>query len=376
MAQFLLSERFGTGADGAASLTTSTDATANTTAVATLASKSLTLGAGTGFAAGNLVLIHQTRNGGTGPGNWELNKINNLVGTTATLKYATSFAYDTTAQIYLLKQYSSLNIASGQTITGRAWTGSIGGIFAAICNGPITIAGALTAAGATGGTATTGNTTVTNGGGFRGGAGQRAIADSHVNSTCGEGTGGASSITQTANGNGGGAATFNNSSIARYGAGGGNGAAGGSTDPATGGLAVGLASLVVLDLGGGGGGGGRGESAGNGVGGGGNGGGIILLIAPSITITGSISANGGNGGSDGGAGGGGGAGGSILLKSRTLVLGTNLITATGGTGGGGTGTGAVGRIHADYNLSLSGSTNPSLDSAVGNFSYPFFGGMM
>ncbi len=98
-------------------------------------------------------------------------------------------------------------------------------------------------------------------------------------------------------------------------------------------------------VGGGGGGGGAYGRADNGNGGsGGGGGGAMRIVAPSITITGTLVANGGNGGSagrqstsgmsaecDGGAGGGGGGGYVWLQSSRVVMRGT--VSAQGGAGG-------------------------------------------
>lgn len=93
---------------------------------------------------------------------------------------------------------------------------------------------------------------------------------------------------------------------------------------------------------GGGGGGGDGTNAG---GGGGGGGGLIVLAAPVVTNTGTISANGGNGftpttGNCGG-GGGGGAGG-IIIYSAVPWTNTGTTSTAHGTPGSGVGTGAAG----------------------------------
>ncbi len=81
-----------------------------------------------------------------------------------------------------------------------------------------------------------------------------------------------------------------------------------------------------------------------------------------------IKSDGGNGTSSGNSsldrGGGGGAGGSILLKGQALILGTSKITAAAGSNADTGGPGAVGRIHADYSGSISGSTSPTLDSTL------------
>lgn len=101
------------------------------------------------------------------------------------------------------------------------------------------------------------------------------------------------------------------------------------------------------------GGGGASGSTGSSVlsGAGGNGGGLIILIAPRIKITGTVSANGLGGGAgqssstySAGSGGGGGGGGIVMFASSYLLTGS--ITANGGLGGpqvsGGTYQGAAG----------------------------------
>lgn len=94
---------------------------------------------------------------------------------------------------------------------------------------------------------------------------------------------------------------------------------------------------LVIAFGGGGGGGGAGNTGATG-GAGGNGGGCIYVIASSIEITGSITANGNNGGSGSsgsgstGGGGGGGGGGSIVVVASVIVL-RGTVAVNGGGGG-------------------------------------------
>jgi len=128
---------------------------------------------------------------------------------------------------------------------------------------------------------------------------------------------------------------------------------------------VGITTVKVQVIGAGGGGATGTAGIGGGISGG-NGGGIVILISKNLTITGGISVNGGGLYQDR-INGGGGAGGSILLKGQTLVLGTNLTTAIGGVLVGSPedpGDGGVGRIHADYSTSISGTTNPTIDTTI------------
>src|SRR3990167_3256691 len=118
MAQFI---GFGNGKDGAGSGASNVQTSISVTAGSTAA----TFGSGAGFANGDTVYIEQSRNGGSGVGNWEFNKIASGGGTTSpTLVLPAAFNYDTTAQVYLMKQFSSFD----GTIGGSAWNGVSGGI--------------------------------------------------------------------------------------------------------------------------------------------------------------------------------------------------------------------------------------------------------
>ncbi len=351
-------DKFGDGSAGAVSINTSTDATANTTFSATSGATSATAGSGTGFAAGNLILIHQTRDGGAGAGAWELNKISSVGGgTNWTLAYATIQAYDTTAQVYLLKQYTNATINSGQTLTSSAWDGTKGGIVAFLCNGTFSGTGTIDLKGK----------------GFLGFADNPGGSDATGEQA--EGTsGGGHTRANGANGNGAGGGTNAGGSNKGGGGGGGNGATGtaGANNGATGGVAgasAGNVGLTVMVFGGGG---GQGGVFNTGSCSGGFGGGILLVIAKNIDTSGmtliksdgSDGTTSGNGNLDGG--GGGGAGGSVLLKGQSLILGTAKITAAAGANAASGGAGAVGRIHADYSLSVTGTTSPTLDSTQDN----------
>lgn len=365
-------DRYGSGSDGAVSPTTATDSTANTSISVTSGSTAATFGSGTGFANGNLILIHQSRNGGAGAGAWELNKISSGGGTTSvTLAYATVQAYDTTAQVYLLKQYTTVSITGGNTISASNWDGTKGGIVAYLAMTSITIGGTISA----------------NSAGYRGGNG----VDGQTIGQQGEGTSGAlGTQSVSANGNGGGGGGWSDNGPWDQGNGGGGGAnagTGGSNGIATGGgnnahggggslgSSAGNAGLTLMVFGGGGGSGGDKDGSGS-TGAGGRGAGLILLIAPVITITGSISLTGGQGQGNVsyhcGAG-GSGAGGSCLIKGQQVTLGSGLVTASGGTrvfrdgvgaGDEDGGSGGDGRIHVDYSQLLSGSTTPTIDSSV------------
>lgn len=320
-------DRFGTGSDGAYAPSTGTDAPIDSACTGTINTTSLSA-TNASFATGQLILIHQSR--GTGAGQWELNKISSYVAGTITLAYSLVFGYVSGAQVLVMPQYSSGNIAGGVTLTGKAWNGTVGGIYAKFCNGTFTVTGTLTASGI----------------GFVGGIGTN---NSNIFGYTGEGTTGASvANSSSANGNGG--------AGGKAGAGGGNPGGGGNGTAGTGTSGTsGNAGLTLMTFGGGGGGYGMDNPTGET---GQSGAGIVLIIAKTTTITGSISGLGTNALTNSAAG----AGGSVLLKGQAITLGPSLVTATGGTGG--RGTGGVGRIHADYSSTLTGTTNPTADTTL------------
>lgn len=361
-------ERYGNGSNGTLTISgDTTDSTANTGCSGTSGTTALTVSSGTGFAVGDLVLIHQSDNTGN-VGVWELNKISSKgAGTNWTMAYNLQATYGSHAQVYLLKQYSQVTINTTRTLTAIDWdvTGTQGGILAILCNGKVTINGTLSAQGK----------------GYRGAPSVR-----NADGKQGEGynaDGGTTSINANTVGGGGGWAGDNHGGF-----GGGAGGGGGHASAGSGGGGAGTAgsggtagqagidntALSIAHFGGGGGSGGEQYDQGN-AGAGGDGGGGIIVIAPIIEVVGGINANGNVGDdADGGisdsGGGGGGAGGFVLLKGAYVDVGTNLITVAGGAGGNGQGThgdggaGAVGRIHVDYGSVLKGSATPTIDERL------------
>lgn len=339
-------DKYGTGSDGAYAPSTSTDAPIDSACTGTASSNSLSA-TNASFATDQLLLIHQTQ--GTGAGNWELNKISSYSTGTITTVYPLINSYTTGAQVLVLKQYTLALIDTGVTLTAKAWNGTVGGIVALLANESITVTGNIT----------------TTGKGYTGGLASATVNTIGEN---GEGTAGAKSRTTNKNGNGGGGGAANGDG--RAGAGGGNGAAGTAGYTAgQGGDSVGNTGLTTMVFGGGGGSGGQDDGSPDGNNHGGAGGGIVLLIGKTITVSGTIVSGGNNGvnsnASYNGAG-GGGAGGSILLKGQNLTLGSTKITALAGSSGTGStpagGAGAVGRIHADYSSTITGTTTPTIDT--------------
>lgn len=327
---------FGTGKDGAVS---SASGTINTYATCTGTSGQTSLTTTLSASSGDWIMIHQTQHA-TAAGTWELVEVDSDAGATLSLKTALVNSYYTGAQCLKVPQYTGGTLSN--SITCSSYDGSTGGIIAFCVNGNLSLSGSV---------ASTGN-------GFRGAV---AVTGANQGGRRGEGYTGTNYGDQNpdANGNagGGGGSAANRGT----GAGGGNGTAGSNgSSNATGGYAVGNAGLTSMFLGGGGGGGGTGADAFASSGAGGNGGGAILIMAKTITISGTVYSKGNNGGSAAGPesfAGGGGAGGSILIKSQVATIGTNLVRADGGSAGG------TGRIRVDYLGSVDGTTTPTLSSA-------------
>ena len=122
------------------------------------------------------------------------------------------------------------------------------------------------------------------------------------------------------------------------------------------GLLYGKADLSQIFLGSGGGMGAGGYSGPGGGPGGGQGGGLVYLMAPTLVIKGSLTANGKKGGENancsmthGSGSGGGGSGGSVYLSGQTVTLTAGMVTALGAKGGcQGGGAAGNGRVRVDY----------------------------
>lgn len=336
------SASFGSGTDGPLTISVdTTDAPIDSACTGTAGAYTLSA-TNASFAAGQIVLIHQSQ--GTNAGQWEKGTIQSYTAGTITLTNQLSGSYTTGAQVLVMKQYTSVTVNSGVTWTAKAWNGTTGGILAFLANGTVTVTGTITA----------------NAKGFRGATG---VNLGEVGKQ-GEGTAGAANtISYSNNGNGGGGSR----SFEEGGAGGGNGTAGGNgggSPSATGGIAAGSSDLTTMVFGGGGGSNSYAQASPD-PGDGGNGGGALFINGATLTVTGSITSNGGNG--TGGVAaanlGGGGAGGSILLKAQTATLGSGLIVANGGTG---TGAGGSGRIALDYSSSYTGTTTPTVNPTLDN----------
>lgn len=341
---------YGDGSDGALTISSDTTEAPIDSACTGTAGASTLSATNASFATGQVVLIHQTRHASTA-GVWELNKIASYVAGTISLVHPLINTYAALSQVRVLKQYSSVTIDSGKTYTAKAWDGTVGGILGFLCSGTVTVTGNISATGK----------------GFRYGSG----AVSAGQATSGEGNTAAQASQYTPNGSGGGGGQGNDSGGGggAYAANGSNGATYGG-NVGQGGIAAGVAALTTLLFGGGGGGSSEKNTPAGGIGG--SGGGIVLIIANDLSIAGTV-VSAGNASVSGGDGnsvsGGGGAGGSILVKGKTLALGTNKVTATAGAAAAADkkgGDGSVGRIHADYKTTLTGTTTPTIDSTEDN----------
>jgi large repetitive protein len=275
-----------------------------------------------GFAADQLILIHQTQ--GSGAGSFEFNFIESYVAGTITTVFNLQNTYGTGAQVRKVPQYTAVTVQSGFTYTGKAWNGTTGGLLTFICQGFTNVAGTIDVSEK----------------GFRGGNGRASAGTSQA----GEGTAGPATESLSPNGNGGGG-NADPADGGGYGAGcGGSNATLGEVGQGQGtytagqaGSVVGNADMSTLNLGGGGGGNavvGSGVTPGNG----GRGGGICIIFTGELVVTGFIKANGGRGtqGDQGGTPlgmGASGSGGVVWIETSSATIGVNLIQANGGARG-------------------------------------------
>jgi hypothetical protein len=362
MGQFL---GFGNGEDGEGVLT-GTHAPIDASCSGTVATNTLAA-TNVAFAAGQIILIHQTR--GANAGQWELNKIDSYAAGIITTLLPLSFTYvslsSDKAQVIVVPQYSGLTMSNAFTL--KAWDGDVGGLSPFMVSGVATLSEQFIAK-------------------QKGYLCGRSSEGS--DGEAGEGTAGPRLTQRTDNGSGGGGGLRGPSAGTVEGghaAGGGNAADAGDAGGKHPGLAgeggdeAGNAALTLMVPGGGGGAGGDSFSGAAPGGQGGNGGGMILIFASKIVVTAAMDADGGAGdgnNNDAGAG-AGGAGGSIFLKAVEAIIGTDLITARGGIGGTSTGAfngkagdGSAGRIRIEA-CKITGSTIPSANTSEGG--HPFCG---
>lgn len=372
----------GTGVDG--SVSTSTTVNINTDILGSLRSTyadgiattvtanptgtTINVTSDNGLAADDEIFLINLR-GASGDtadvGNYEFLEIQSVSSNTITTKTTIQNSYDgttfsnQTVVVQRVPQWTNVTIQNGGTLTANNWAGASGGIVVFRADGTVDIA--------------TGGSIDMSEKGYRGGL-------HGTPSSCGSGEGergesypglggcGGYVLPGGENPNGGGGG------LEVTGGGGGYGTAGedsvswngGGADVGSGGLQHGVANLAQIFPGSGGGGCYQGGSL---SGDGGDGGGIIIIMANSVSVSGSVESNGQNGQGYGQGsylyGTGGGSGGSILIQANTASLGTSLVTATGGTGYQTTrngGDGGVGRIRIEADTK-SGTTNPTYSGA-------------
>ncbi len=353
------------------------------------AGTTLTVRDGAGFAADQVVFIHQTQ--GAGAGQHEMNRVASVSGTMLTLKTPLKYDYVAGAQVIVVPQYGTVNVASTGTLTAPAWDGQKGGILVFQAKGDVVIAGSVSMAGK----------------GFRGPGVSGTCFPGAPGCMINHGRTGESSTGPSAfstlngqskganNGGGGGGGTRGQDCAAggggSYGSVGTAGvdgsigaciAVGGQHGGGVAGTAVGVQDLTQsIFLGSAGGEGGPDEDGAY-PGPGGNGGGMVVLFGKTVTVdpasgtinvSGLAGGNGSNSGPCGGGGGGmgnggGGAGGAVrIVTSDAVSLGSNRVTASGASGGAAGscgagypgGAGGVGRIHVRAGAALTGTTAPA-----------------
>ncbi len=130
---------FGDGSDGAITISVNTTDTPIDSACTGTVSTYTLSATNASFAALQFVFIHQSQ--GTGAGNWQKNQIQSYTAGTITLVNALNATYSSGAQVLVMKQYSSVTVNNAITWTAKAWTGTVGGILAFLCNGTVTVTG-------------------------------------------------------------------------------------------------------------------------------------------------------------------------------------------------------------------------------------------
>ena len=347
-----------------------------------------------GFAAGDLVMLHQAGglpaelapSGDASPieldglevGAYQLVRLTDADAGELVLAAPTTASFATGAQAIRIPELTRLIVDEGGALEALPWDGAVGGVIAVVVTGTVTVEGRIdaTAAGFRGGgdgTPSGGPSscvlldgTAAEGGGALKGEGPVAGGPSSGRGNLGPAGGGGNC--HNAGGGGGGN--------------GGRGGAGGGTYAANeplgglGGSALVSETAPRLVFGAGGGAGEDNADGNDGRSAGGAGGGIVLVRARAFAGGGEIAASGGAGeDSTKDGGGGGGAGGTIALHAEDgLVLA--LVAARGGAGGlagdgGSGGGGGGGRIEiAAGGLSTplavtggAGGTDPNVGAA-------------
>ena len=391
----------GTGADGALSVTGTTDlsvdasgsrtaADAVSYAVTALGSDTITVDATvSGIAAGDEVLLINLQGSDAayaGVGTHEFATVDSVSGSTLTLSQAIAATFgetsntDLTDQIIVVQRvphYTDVTVGAAGTLATAGWDGLSGGVLAFRATGTVEVAGGGAVTVAADGYA--GGTT-----GLLGSNCDAYQGESYIGPGDGEADGTCAAYNESyglwaPNGGGGGAHICGGGGEYAGGATDADSWTGGSATPAEAGGTYGATDLTTPFFGSGGGGvwNGSASCTGTGPGSGGAGGGIVIVGAATIDLAASdaILATGGSttacaqGAYTYGAG--GGAGGSVWLVADTVDLAADSIDATGGAGeqrnirrGGNGGEGRVRVDCTDCNGYATGTTDADLELAT------------
>ena len=322
------------------------------------------------FVSGDEVLVLSQQ--GTDAGTHQLVFVTAVSSGTLTIEPALDDSYSGSSVVLVQRvpHYTTVTVPSGSTIMADDWGGAGGGVVIFRATDAVSIAGTISSSGS----------------GFEGGAGVYGHSYDPIQ---GESHGGAGASGTTSANDGGGGSYPRRGDNADSGGGGAYGTSGsagtnyGGSSVTSGGSTYGSADLSDWYLGSGGGGGspdteGDGSPTSNYSGDGGDGGGLVAIYSgTSITVTGALTCDGDDGDNasslagEVGAG-GAGAGGQMLLVAPTLTL-SGTVTASGGSGGTSAwhsgspygsaygGDGGDGRVRLEY-TTMSGSTSPSAGS--------------
>ena len=343
-----LSKDLGSGQDGTYTVTaagTVVNSYAHLTSSASVGAQTINVNSLSGFAVGDQVMLVAMQNCGGTTGQYEFVTIQSTgtfpspfftFNTTLQNTYPSGTFNSTcsyVSQVVKVRQYETLVINGGASVTSQAWNGYSGGIVVFRVKSSFTNSGSVTVSskGFRGPTAIGGN-------GGRQGESPRGMGSVNTSNSLGGGGGGSStgyvcsSTVGVGSGGGGG-----------YGTAGGAGVAG-STSGAGGGT-YGTSDGSTIHLGSGGGAGGSGYPASYvSAYGSGSGAGAILIFARSVGGTLLAQGGGGGGGYKGdcydAAPGGAGSGGMIMVRSQT----TPSISSSAVSGGGSAGSNISGHI--------------------------------
>ncbi len=156
----------GSGRDGALTVSTTgtvVNAYAQVTAALATGDSVIAVTSSTGFAAGDLVMLHQTTGvspvpaagaqtqidlTSAGVGRYELARVLSVLGTSITLTapVINGFAANV-SQVIRVPEYTTVTVNPGRSVAPAAWNGATGGVVAFLANGTLTNNGSVDARG-------------------------------------------------------------------------------------------------------------------------------------------------------------------------------------------------------------------------------------